>query len=279
MQTNLKINSNFFERISQIIDYYGIKNVSSLAEILGYSSSEKLNRLKKDGSKPSIDILQDISNKFDEIDASWLLNGTGEMLKGNNVNSFYVSEPNSSYNKTPQIITVDSHNEDNIVLVPMKAKAGYLKGWSDPNFIKKLPTFRMPGLNNGVFRMFEVRGNSMFPTIPDRSFVVGSFVENWVTGIKDNQIYVVISNKIEDGLVKRCINKIDKYRNLICKSDNRREYPTQNLDPDDIMEIWEVKLHLNFNIPDPASIYDRVNDLEGELLSLQQIIKKAKLLP
>lgn len=190
-----------------------------------------------------------------------------------------VNEPVAKYQNTPQVITVDSHNEDNIVLVPMKAKAGYLKGWSDPNFIKKLPTFRMPGLNNGVFRMFEVRGNSMFPTIPDRSFVVGSFVENWVTGIKDNQIYVVISNKIEDGLVKRCINKIDKYRNLICKSDNRREYPTQNLDPDDIMEIWEVKLHLNFNIPDPASIYDRVNDLEGELLSLQQIIKKAKLLP
>lgn len=190
-----------------------------------------------------------------------------------------VAEPTPKYHNSPQVITVDSHNEDNIVLVPMKAKAGYLKGWSDPDFIKKLPTFRMPGLNNGVFRMFEVNGNSMFPTIPDRSFVVGSFVENWVTGIKDNQIYVIVSNKIEDGLVKRCINKIAKYNNLICKSDNRREYPTQNIDPDDILEVWEVKLHLNFNIPDPANIYDRVNDLEGELISLQQIIKKAKLLP
>lgn len=277
MQTNLNKYSNFFEKILQVIDYYGIKNVSELADILGYSSSEKLNRLKKEGAKPSMDILQDISNKFDEIDANWLLTGNGEMLK--TVNSNVVSEPSVKYYSTPQVITVDSHNEDNIILVPMKAKAGYLKGWSDPDFIKKLPTFRMPGLNNGVFRMFEVNGNSMFPTIPDRSFVVGSFVENWVTGIKDNQIYVIVSNKIEDGLVKRCINKIAKYNNLICKSDNRREYPTQNIDPDDILEVWEVKLHLNFNIPDPANIYDRVNDLEGELISLQQIIKKAKLLP
>lgn len=279
MQTNLKNNSNFFEKILQVIDYYGIKNVSEMADLLGYSSSEKLNRLKKEGANPSVDILRDISNKFDKINTDWLLTGKGEMLRENNIEISHVSEPSQKYHAAPQVVTVDSHNQDNIILVPQKAKAGYLKGWSDPVFIKKLPSFRMPGLNNGVFRMFEVSGNSMFPTIPDRSYVVGSFVENWITGIKDNQIYVIVSNKVEDSMVKRCINKIRKYNNLICKSDNRREYPTQNIDPDDILEVWEVKLHLNFNIPDPADIYDRVNDLEGELISLQEIVKKAKLLP
>ena len=278
MQTNLKINSNFFEKISRIIDYYGLKNVSELSEKLGYSSPEKLNRLKKEGTKPSLDILNDISNLFEDLSGDWLISGKEPMIRSVENNSM-VAEADAPYNRAPQIITVDSHNHDNIVLVPMKAQAGYLKGLSKPDFIKKLPTFRMPGLNNGTFRMFEVFGNSMFPTLPDRSYVVGEFVENWATGIKDNRLYVIVSNKIEDGLVKRCINKIEKYNNLICKSDNRREYPTQSLDPSDIMEVWEVKLHLNFSIPDPADIYDRVNDLEGEVISLKEIVKKAKLLP
>lgn len=136
----------------------------------------------------------------------------------------------------------------------------------------------MPGLNNGVFRMFEIEGNSMFPTLPDKSFVIGQFVENWVRDIKDNQIYAVISNEVEDGLVKRCINKIKKYNNLICKSDNRRNYPTQNINPESIKEIWEIKLHLNFQLPDPADIYERMSDFEGEIASLKEIIKKANLI-
>ena len=40
--------------------------------------------------------------------------------------------------------TVDSHNRENIEVVPIKAKAGYKNGFADPDFIKKLPTFQLP---------------------------------------------------------------------------------------------------------------------------------------
>jgi len=77
--------SNFFEKISQIIDYYGIKNVTSFAkDYLNYTSSEKINRLKDNNKHPSYEILVDISNKFEEIDANWLLTGRGKMLKNDN---------------------------------------------------------------------------------------------------------------------------------------------------------------------------------------------------
>jgi len=175
--------------------------------------------------------------------------------------------------KVPSVITVDSHNKDNVVLVPYKLKAGYLEGYNDAKFIKKLPSFRLPGINNGIFRMFEIEGNSMFPTLPNKSFVVGQFVEDWETGIKDNRIYAIISNEVEDGLVKRCINRIKKYNNLICKSDNRRNYPTQNIDPSSIKEVWEIKLHLNFTLPDPADLYDKMYDLEAELQEIKRKIK------
>lgn len=64
----MKENSNFFERILQIIDYYNIKSVNSFAiDYLGYPASEKINRLKKGNSKPSYDIIVDITNKFEDI--------------------------------------------------------------------------------------------------------------------------------------------------------------------------------------------------------------------
>jgi len=205
-----------------------------------------------------------------DIRAEFILSGKEPVAKRNDL---IVQETKLDYmRRIPQIVTVDSHNKDNIVLVPGKLKAGYLEGFNDKKFISKLPTYRMPGLNNGVFRMFEMEGTSMFPTIPPNSYVVGQFVDNWITGIKDNQIYAVISNEVEDGLLKRCINRIEKYGNLLCKSDNRKNYPTQNISPESIKEIWEVKLHLNFNLADPSDLYDRMNDLEADNAEIKQLL-------
>lgn len=87
MQTNLKNNSNFFDRISQILKCYGIKNVSEFAkDYLNYESPEKINRLKKPNAKPSFDIIFDISNKFESLSMDWLITGKGNMLKNETKN-------------------------------------------------------------------------------------------------------------------------------------------------------------------------------------------------
>jgi hypothetical protein len=77
-----KIKSPFFERLEQVMKQYGIDNVSQLAESLGYSASEKLNRLKDPEKKPSIDIIVDIIEKWPEIDTNWLLTGHGQKVAG-----------------------------------------------------------------------------------------------------------------------------------------------------------------------------------------------------
>jgi hypothetical protein len=80
----MKKNTNFFERLYQIIDYYNIKSINSFAiDYLNYKSSEKINRLKKGNTNPSYEIICDIANKFEFIDINWLLLGTGNMLKDN----------------------------------------------------------------------------------------------------------------------------------------------------------------------------------------------------
>ncbi len=251
------------DRIMQYLDFKGITKYEF------YQKTGISNGVLSQKSGLSEENLMRFLSQYNEVDVAWLLSGKGNMIKNAAASEILVREPTGMY-RSPAVVTVDSHNRDNIVLVPQAVQAGYLAGgFAEPRFIQKLPTYRMPGLDNGIFRLFEVKGNSMFPTVPARSYVAGQFVEDWGRDIKDNQIYVVVSQDVDDGLVKRCINRIDKYNNLICKSDNRREYSTQNIDPSSIREIWEVKLHLNFNLPDPSDIYDRVNDLEAEMQQIK----------
>ncbi len=188
-----------------------------------------------------------------------------------------VKENKADYNRMPKIVTVDSHKNENITLVSVKARAGYLEGYYDAQFIKKLPTYRMPGLDNGTFRAFQVRGQSMNQSsLHDKCYAVGEWVENWVTGIKDDRIYIIVhedwDSDREGVLIKRCLNRIDKYNNLLCKSDNldRRSYPNINISPTSIKEVWEVKGALIFEFPNPALLFDRMNDMEADIAELQR---------
>ena len=64
----------------EVSNLQGFKNVSNFAKLgLGYKSPQKINRLKESGNKPSIDIIEDIVNKYN-INSDWLIFGKGEML-------------------------------------------------------------------------------------------------------------------------------------------------------------------------------------------------------
>ena len=271
----MKNNTNFFERIGRIAHHYGYAGIPDLSKALGYSSAEKLYRLDRNPkAKPSIDIVLDFTNKFETLNIEWFLTGTGSIEKGKPAKEKSVSTAVQKF-VPPKVVTVDKKGKDNIVLVPQKAAAGYLAGFGDPEFISSLPTYNLPNLQNGTFRMFQVTGQSMFPTLHDGSFVVGEWVENWSGNIKDDRIYIIVS--MEDGVtIKRVLNRIKKYGNLYCKSDNRREYPSFTVNPDDLVEVWEVKLHLSYKLPNPADLYDRLNDLEAEILHLKDNLKGKK---
>ncbi|CAM1341804.1 XRE family transcriptional regulator [Tenacibaculum aestuarii] len=236
------------------------KELSSLIKI----DSSQYGKIERGVLKPTLEQLIEISSIFG-VSIDYLLLGKEQNKpKETNIES-----------KVPQVITVDSNDNDNVVMVPAKAQAGYLNGYGDQKFISKLPTYRLPNVSNGVFRMFQVKGHSMIPTLHQNSYVVGQFVENWITDIKDNRIYVIISE--EDGVVvKRCLNRIEKYGNLFAKSDNRKEYPSYNIEKENIKEVWEVKGAFLYNLPDPADLYDKVYDLEAELLHIKNIITTTK---
>lgn len=279
--------------LKDLKDHYGFKSDTEFAEFLGIAVQTLSSWYRRNSF--DIDLLY---SKCINIDANFLLTGKGNIEKrnvkdmlpnetvtktvtfsGETKNTKNVTltrnEQTSLTHKMPLVVTVDSQGKDNIVMVPVSAQAGYLSGYGDQEFIQTLPTFRLPTLNNGTFRMFQLKGHSMYPTMHDKSYVAAEWVENWVKDIKDNKLYVIViqSDENEGVLVKRVLNRIKKYDSLYLKSDNRKEYPNITVKPSDIKEVWEVKLYLGWDLPDPALLYDRVGDLEAEMMYLKSRLK------
>ena len=95
-----------------------------------------------------------------------------------------------------------------IPFVPMKAAAGYLAGYADPEYIDELNTFTLPMLSGGNYRAFEIIGDSMLPT-PSGSVIVGEKVEN-IDDVKNNNACIVVSRN--EGIVYKRIQKNGRYK-------------------------------------------------------------------
>lgn len=271
----MSVKDRFFKAYDYLKEVGRIRTLLELAEILN-TNKQGISDIKADRKKLTVENLGAFVEAFPEISLIWLINNTGSMnisCTAKATSNLMVKEPEPIYNRMPQVITTDSEGRNNIILVPVKAAAGYLNGYGDREFIEKLPTYSLPNIQNGTFRMFQVGGHSMYPTLHNGAYVVGSFVENWVKDIKDDRVYVIISRN--DGIiVKRCLNRIKKYGSIYCKSDNRKEYPSYAVQPEDIIEVWEYKMHLAFELPNPADLYDRVSDLEATVQFLESKIGK-----
>lgn len=78
--------SDILDRIFKLIDFKGYNSLRDFSiNALGYDNSEKINRYKKSGTPPSIDIILDISRIFDDVSLDWLISGRGEMLRSSNI--------------------------------------------------------------------------------------------------------------------------------------------------------------------------------------------------
>lgn len=265
------------QRILQFVDYKQIERKNFFGELNVATSNFRGNALY---SEVGGDVIAKILSNHPKLNAEWLLTGNGKMLK---------SEGDTEVIKTPRVeviapIKVEGRSlmpkvivlkdedveEERIPLVPVMAQAGYLQGYDDPQYIKELPMYNLPGMRNGTFRIFQVEGLSMYPTLQSGSYVVGQFVEDW-EHISDNRIYVVVST--EGVIVKRVLNRIEKYGSLYCKSDNR-VFPHINVRLKDVKEIWECKMHLSFDFLDPVPEYQKIADLEADVQFLKQRVEQ-----
>jgi transcriptional regulator with XRE-family HTH domain len=156
-----------------------------------------------------------------------------------------------------------------VPFVPVKAAAGYLAGYADPEFLDELNTFTLPMLAPGDYRAFEIIGDSMLPT-PSGSVIVGEKVDSF-KDVKNSNTYIVVSNA--DGVVyKRIITNDDNKDKLTLLSDNPLYEPYQ-VNSQDIVEIWKAVYIIHKAGAQPMW---NVDQLAGVVNSLQDKISNLK---
>ncbi len=170
--------------------------------------------------------------------------------------------------------TVDTDNEDNIELVPEKARAGYVNGFTDPEFISELQVFQMPFLSpNKKYRTFQLNGDSMLP-IPDKSWVTGEFVQDW-NNILNGEAYVILTH--DDGIVFKIIENKNKDEGRLTLFSLNPVYEPFDIAIKDIREVWRFVHFISSEIPDPVMPHDELVKTVAALKhEVDQIKKKIK---
>jgi transcriptional regulator with XRE-family HTH domain len=134
------------------------------------------------------------------------------------------------------ILIGDNGKYESIEIVPIKASAGYLSGYGDPEFIEELPRMVLPFIGTGTHRGFQISGDSMLP-VKSGTYVVGKYVEAF-SEIKDGRTCIIVSR--EGVAYKRIYNQLKEQGVFIASSDNKL-HPTFSLNPEDILEMWQFR--------------------------------------
>lgn len=157
-----------------------------------------------------------------------------------------------------------------IPFVPVKAAAGYLAGYEDPEFIDELNTFTLPMLTGGNYRAFEIIGDSMLPT-PSGSVIVGEKV-NDLEEVKNDTPCIVVSRN--EGIVYKRVQKNGKQRNKLTLVSDNPVYHPYTVNAEEVIEMWQAQVVISkANTQhrwDMSQLANVVSDLQQQVSSLKK---------
>jgi transcriptional regulator with XRE-family HTH domain len=240
------------------------KNLKYLRKLRGWTQEEFAQKLRikrsllgayeEERAEPRIEILEIVADMFKLT--------LDDLLRRD------VSENKPTYLSRRRAQKLANGRTD-IPFVPVKAAAGYLAGYADPEFIDELNTFTLPMLSGGDYRAFEIVGDSMMPT-QSGSVIVGEKVQN-VDDIKTNNTYIVVSKT--DGIVYKRILKNNRQKNKFTFVSDNPSYQPYTVNTDEILEVWQAQMIIS-----KANTQQRwdVNNLANLVTNLQQQVSVLK---
>jgi len=165
-------------------------------------------------------------------------------------------------------ISVDRSNNENIEYVPVKAKAGYMAGYNDPEFIAALPKYSVPNLPaQGTFRIFPSTGDSMLP-VPEGSDIIAQYIADWTT-IKPDTPCIIILKGQQDFVFK--MTTINADGTITLKSLNS-VYNPFSVFVDDVLEIWRFYAYTSREFPEAqpemATVLLAIRNLEEKIAQI-----------
>jgi len=208
--------------------------------------------------KVSIDTLVKVDlNKFSEFQLSELERGNDVYIRGTNIRVLAA--------------TVNSDEEENIELVPEKAKAGYTTGYADPEFISDLPRFHLPFLSkNKKYRTFQITGDSMLP-IADGSWITTEFVQDWHT-IISGKPYIILT--LGDGVVFKIADNLIQDEGKLRLYSLNSFYKPYDVPVADIKEVWKFVNFMSTEIPQPELPGDNLAQTVYEMKREMEVMKR-----
>lgn len=157
-----------------------------------------------------------------------------------------------------------------IPFVPVKAAAGYLAGYADPEFIDELNTFTLPMLTGGNYRAFEIIGDSMLPT-PSGSVIVGEKVDS-LEELKNNAACIVISRN--EGIVYKRVQKNGRQKNKLTLASDNPVFHPYTINAEEVLEMWQAQVVIaKANTQqrwDMSQLANVVTDLQEQVNSLKK---------
>jgi SOS-response transcriptional repressor LexA len=171
----------------------------------------------------------------------------------------------SSVSVMPKVVTVDTQEKENIVLVNAKAAAGYPQSIHDTSWYRQLPAFDLPlpQFRNASYRGFQVEGDSMLPNLKPGDWVLARAVEDW-EDVNPNRMYVIV---LHDAVVVKKIEKLPGARTIRLISLNE-SYPPYEIATDLLQEVWLVSSKITFGLEATTE--------KGLLRQLQQSMDELK---
>lgn len=178
----------------------------------------------------------------------------------------------TSTSTSPKVITMDSNDRENMIMVPIKASAGYASNVQDTDWYNELPAFSipLPQYKEGSYRAFQVKGDSMLPVLQPTEWVMAKAVES-LRLANDNRIHVIVTS---DSVLVKKLRKSESPNEVYLISLNR-DYPVIEQPVAEIKELWEVNSKLSFDL-DAHEGDEAMISLKQGLDSLRQEIASLK---
>lgn len=139
-------------------------------------------------------------------------------------------------------------DKERVALVPVSASAGYMRGYSDAEFVAELPQFSLPFSELSkemTYRVFQIEGDSMLP-IPSGAYIICEYLQNW-NDLSFGEPYVILTK--DDGVVFKRPMPTTLEQVLSLHSDNKMFEPFE-VEYANVMEIWKAKGYVSFDLGD-----------------------------
>lgn len=178
-----------------------------------------------------------IADAFPQFNRDWLLTGKGDMLKSN-VRS--LGDVYSASQKDGGVAMVD--------FVPVSARASFLENLDTSSYnLEKFPIIPKAAEKAEIdkYKIFEVDGDSMYPTISDGALILAKIVPESSWHYAEGVVVAVFSDFV---VVKRIArNELLTSNTLVLASDNEK-YGHMTVQLADIRAIYKAKRIISSDI-------------------------------